>query len=165
APGSGRWRTDVKRLERIAGGARSGGSGNAGDTAGTIAALARPDWIARRVADGSRAYLLASGTRAALPEGSSLIGSEWIAVCEVQRAEGRVADGTGAVIRLAAALSEGDALDIGHVHSERIAHLDDGRVRVREERRLGRIVLSSTPTKARDSDAAPAMMAHIREHG
>src|SRR5690606_13147370 len=118
APGSGRWRTDVKRLERIAGGARSGGSGNAGDTAGTIAALARPDWIARRVADGSRAYLLASGTRAALPEGSSLIGSEWIAVCEVQRAEGRVADGTGAVIRLAAALSEGDALDIGHVHSE-----------------------------------------------
>ncbi|GGF30614.1 ATP-dependent helicase HrpB [Microbacterium sorbitolivorans] len=160
APGVGRWRNDVKRLARIA-----GGTAGPSPSAGTVAALARPDWIARRVADGSRSYLLASGTRAALPEGSSLAGSEWIAVAEVQRAEGRVADGTGAVIRLAAALAEADALEIGHVRAERVAWLEDGRVRVREERRLGSIVLSSTPAKATGDDAKAALLAHIREHG
>lgn len=160
APGVGRWRNDVKRLARLA-----GGTAGPSPSAGTVTALARPDWIARRIADGSRSYLLASGTRAALPEGSSLAGSEWIAVAAVQRAEGRVADGTGAVIRLAAALAEPDALEIGHVRAERVAWLEDGRVRVREERRLGSIVLSSTPAKATGDDAKAALLAHIREYG
>ena len=172
-PGTSRWRSDVKRLARIAEDRRGHQrdqtpaeqvAGHAA-SAGSIAALARPDWIARRVADGSRSYLLASGTRAALPEGSSLAGSEWIAVCEVQRAEGRAADGTGAVIRLAAALAEDDALAIGHVRTSRVATLEDGRVRVREERRLGSIVLSSTRAKARDEDTVSALVNHIREHG
>ncbi|GGO61945.1 ATP-dependent helicase HrpB [Microbacterium nanhaiense] len=168
APGAGRWRADVKRLERIAAeGDREAAHDPARDTdaTGRVAALARPEWIARRVADGSRSYLLASGTRAALPEGSSLLGSEWIAVCEVQRADGRIADGTGAVIRLAAALAESDALEIGRVRTERISRLEQGRVRVREERRLGSIVLFSTPVRARDDDASAAILAHIRDNG
>lgn len=41
-----------------------------------VIALARPGWIARRVDERSRAYLLASGTRAAPPEGSGLLGCE-----------------------------------------------------------------------------------------
>jgi len=164
APGASRWRRDAKRLTRIASDDRPGRPGDA-HPAGRIAALARPEWIARRVADGSRTYLLASGTRAALPEGSSLTGSEWIAGSDVQRADSRVADGTGAVIRLAAALAEADALEIGHVRAERVAWLEDGRVRAREERRLGSIVLSSTPVKARDDDAADALLSHIHEHG
>ena len=109
----------------IVGGARPAGSlgsaseGQPGSTADTdlsdggIIALARPEWIGKRAGAHSRSYLLASGTRAALPEGSPLLATEWLAVREVQRAEGRAADGTGAVIRLAAALSEEEAFRIG----------------------------------------------------
>ncbi|WP_156761814.1 ATP-dependent helicase HrpB [Microbacterium karelineae] len=169
-PGSRRWRTEAKRLQRIIEsepGQAAIGSGRGGDAAGVITALTRPDWIARRTADGSRTYLLATGTRAALPEGSGLIGSEWIAVHEVQRADGRVADGTGAVIRLAAPLTESDALRIGHalVEAPRRTSIDGGRVRVREERRLGAIVLSSTPVAPRPEDTGPAFAAHIRARG
>src|SRR5699024_873098 len=79
---------------------------DAAHTAGAVLALARPERIARRTGEGSRSYLLASGTRAALPEGSSLLSAPWLVVWEVQRAAGRAADGTGAVIRAAAPLTE-----------------------------------------------------------
>ncbi|MFZ4841135.1 ATP-dependent RNA helicase [Mycetocola saprophilus] len=137
------------------------------DLPGIITAIARPEWIARRTGEHSRSYLLASGTRAALPEGSELVSSEWIAVREVQRAEGRVADGTGAVIRLAAALGEADALRLGAPlrASERPARVADGRVRVEERRTLGAIRLSSTPIAPTAADTAPAFAAHLRETG
>ncbi|WP_336658631.1 ATP-dependent helicase HrpB [Leucobacter sp. USHLN153] len=182
APGSDRWRREVERLRRVAreegveaatgGSAAAKGSGTPGigrargsASAGVILALARPEWIARRTS--GRAYLLASGTRAALPEGSQLLGSEWIAIREVQRAEGRVADGTGAVIRLAAPLAEGDALRIGEtlITETREAQLVDGRVRVREERRLGAILLASTPVAARSDDTRKAIASSVRERG
>src|SRR5699024_7540839 len=85
-----RWKRETERLTRIAAGraddpasprasGTTGGSGaSAGDSAsemGAVLALARPERIARRTAEGSRSYLLASGTRAALPEGRSLLGS------------------------------------------------------------------------------------------
>ncbi|WP_244301110.1 ATP-dependent helicase HrpB [Leucobacter insecticola] len=172
APGSQRWRRESRRLEQIAGAetgiaAGTGEASHPSDAPGIVAALGRPEWIARRVAEGSRAYLLASGTRAALPEGSGLIGSEWIAVREVQRASGRAADGTGAVIRLAAPISEHDALRIGDalVVRERRARVEDGRVRVLTEHRCGAILLTSTPVAATDADTAPAFAAHLREHG
>ncbi|RLP83057.1 DEAD/DEAH box helicase [Mycetocola lacteus] len=137
------------------------------DLPGIITAIARPEWIARRTGEHSRSYLLASGTRAALPEGSELVSSEWIAVREVQRAEGRVADGTGAVIRLAAALGEADALRLGAPlrASERAARVQDGRVRVQERRTIGAIRLSSTPVAPTAADTAPAFAAHLRETG
>lgn len=137
------------------------------DLPGIITAIARPEWIARRTGEHSRSYLLASGTRAALPEGSELVASEWIAVREVQRVEGRVADGTGAVIRLAAALGEADALRLGAPlrASERAARVADGRVRVEERRTLGAIRLSSTPVAPTADDTAPAFAAHLRETG
>ncbi len=141
--------------------------GPRGDLPGIVVALARPEWIARRVGEGSRAYLLASGTRAALPEGSALLGSEWIAVREVQRAEGRIADGTGAVIRLAAPLSADDALRIGDALVARVrsSRIEEGRVRVREERRLGTVLLASTPVAPTGDDTGPAFAAHLRESG
>ncbi|WP_221584317.1 ATP-dependent helicase HrpB [Microbacterium sp. G2-8] len=161
AAGASRWVREVRRLTRLSddGGHRT--------EPGLVVALMRPEWIARRVADGSRSYLLASGTRAAVPEGSGLQGSEWIAVAEVQRADGRAADGTGAVIRLAAALTDGDARHVGAalLTRERRATIADGRVRVREEESLGRILLSSTPVSARDEDTGSAFAAHVREHG
>lgn len=164
APAAGRWRAEVKRLARIAGGSR-GASSSTRDAPGVVAGFARPDWIARRVAASSRVYLLASGTRAALPEGSGLIGSEWIAVCEVQRADGAAAAGTGAVIRLAAALAEPDALAIGSLRTVRETAVEGGRAKVREERRLGAIVLSSTPGRPRPEEAAQALIAHVRAEG
>lgn len=179
APGAERWRRESRRLEQIATvelaaaplppteDETSGRMLSLGDASGVVAALGRPEWIARRVAEGSRVYLLASGTRAALPENSGLIGTEWIAVSEVQRADGRAADGTGAVVRLAAPLSEADALRIGDalVTRKRLAQVENGRVRVRQEHRLGAILISSTPITPTDSDTGPAFAAHLRERG
>lgn len=187
------WAREVQRLERIARGradrAGTGTSARAETPAGTetsaaseperisaaseparigaVLALARPDRIARRVAEGSRQLLLASGTRAALPEGSPLLGRDWVAVWEVQRAEGRAADGTGAVVRTAAPLAEADALAIGAplLREERAATWADGAVRVRLERSLGAITLSSTPVAATAEDAVPALLAQVRERG
>lgn len=191
--GADRWRRESQRLARIAAehdapgkgpreaaagatapaGANEGARGrvlahaSGPDLPGIVVALARPEWIARRIDDGSRIYLLASGTRAALPEGSSLIGGEWLAVREVQRADGRAAAGTGAVIRLAAPLAEGDAIRIGAalLGRARSARIEEGRVRVRDERRLGAIRLSSTPASPRAEDSGPAFAAHLREVG
>ncbi|WP_461108598.1 ATP-dependent helicase HrpB [Tessaracoccus terricola] len=189
APGTSRWRREVKRLTRIAASQphpqppgeqpRRGTSqgvvettrhpqagSTTGESAGLVVALGRPEWIARRTADHSRTYLLASGTRAALPEGSGLRNSQWLAVHEVQRAEGRVADGTGAVIRMAAPLTQDEALDIGAglLTEVRSARMVEGRVRVRSERRLGQIILASTPVSPEPRDVAPAFATHLREH-
>lgn len=170
--GTARWRADTERLTRIVermpaprdSGPRRIAAEHHGAT-GIVAALARPDWIARRTSPASRSYLLASGTRAALPEGSALIGSEWIAVCDVQRAEGRAADETGAVIRLAAALHPDEALRIGHVAESRQIGVEDGRPRVRLERRIGAILVSSTPAAPRADEAAAALTTHLRAAG
>lgn len=178
-PGVQRWGAEATRLARLAADAPGRGRGRGGDqratrsaaapgltrSAGIVAALARPGWIARRVGDGSRAYLLASGTRAALPERSSLTGSAWIAVCEVQRAPGRASEATGAVIRLAAPLDEHDALRIGEVTAVRQSTVVDGQVRVREERWLGAILLSSTPAHPRADECSDALKAYLREKG
>lgn len=192
--GAGRWRRESARLARIledrpkpadaqlpqgtsvadahARGVPSDPAGLAAaddaERIGAVLALGRPERIARRVDVGSsRSYLLASGTRAALPEGSGLLGREWIAVWEVQRVQGRAADGTGAVIRCAAPLAEDDALSIGAplLAEERTARLENGTVRVRRERRLGSIRLASTPVPATDEDTAPALLDHVRRSG
>lgn len=167
APGAVRWRRETKRLGAITGVASTSSDESNRVDAGAVVALARPEWIARRAAEHSRSYLFASGTRAALPEGSGLLGTEWIAVHQVQRAEGRAADGTGAVIRLAAALKEADALDIASplLSETRVARIADARVRVRTHRSLGAIVLASTPTAALPEDSGPAFAAHLHEHG
>lgn len=175
-PEAQRWRREQKRLEKIASSEarviRVSGSGTPNsqrlaEATGIVTALARPEWIARRVSTSSRSYLLASGTRAALPEGSGLQSSEWIVVREAQRAAGRIADGTGAVIRLAAPITEVDALRIAAplLERSREARIDAGRVKVRETRKLGAIVLADTPVAAHESDTGPAIAAHLRETG
>lgn len=143
-PASGRWRTEAARLRRIAGAA-----GEERDDAalGLVVATAHPARIARRRGD---VYLFASGTRAALPQGSSLHGQEWLAVADVARAEGRAAADTGAVIRAAAPLSQEQALHAGaHLLSEiEFCALDNGRAVCRRVRSLGAIELAATPVPA-----------------
>lgn len=191
APGVERWRRERDRLARLAtqvpgtkkspSAAQSAGQSPSADEsalpaltandpaaqAGAVLALARPERIARRTAEGSRSYLLASGTRAALPEGSPLLGVEWLTAWEVQRADGRAADGTGAVLRAAAPLTEADAFlaGAGLLTQERTAVLHDGAVRARQRRALGAIELASTPVPARAEDTIPAVLAEVRSRG
>ncbi len=127
-----------------------GGAVTAAEAVGVVVALAFPDRVARRVpGEGPERYLLSSGTRAGLPAGSSLSGHEWLAVAEVSRAEGRDAAGTGAVIRSAAPLTADTAeAAAGHLLTDTVeATFSQGRVTARRERRLGAIVLSSTPVR------------------
>lgn len=173
APGAERWRSDVERLTRIletpreATSSRDNLSARRSAAPGIVTALGRPERLARRTGSRSRTYQLAGGTRAALPENSGLVAEEWLAIAEVQRAEGRAADGTGAVIRLAAPISEHDALRIGAplITHHRLARVDGGRVRVRLEERLGAIVVATRPTAPTAADAGPAFTQHLAEVG
>ena len=133
---------------------------------GLVAALAHPGRIARRVGDGPT-YLLASGTRAALPAGSPLRHHEWVVVADVARADGRVAAGTGAVIRLAAGLAREEAETAGaglRVREVR-ADLGDGRVTAREVDAIGAIELSSTPVRADAATGAGAVRRALETQG
>jgi ATP-dependent helicase HrpB len=119
-----------------------------------------------QAAAGDR-YLLSSGSRAGLPAGSSLAGHDWLAVAEVSRARGRDAAGTGAVIRSAAPLDEDTALAAArHLLTDTVtARFDGGRVAARRERRLGAIVLGTTPVRASAVDGRDAVARALREEG
>jgi ATP-dependent helicase HrpB len=139
-----------------------------GDPLGLITALAFPGQVARREEGAAgTTYLLASGTRAGLPAGSRLAGHEWLAVAEVSRAEGRDAAGTGAVIRSAAPLSA-DAAEAAaqHLLSDTVeAAFGQGRVTARRERRLGAIVLSTTPVRPSPAEGRAAVARALAQAG
>jgi ATP-dependent helicase HrpB len=174
-PAARRWAEDVRRLEGIV---RQEGSpvapsspaptASAADAVGLVVALAFPDRLARRVpGPGPESYLLSSGTRAGLPAGSSLSGHEWLAVAEVSRAQGRDAAGTGAVIRSAAPLTPELADAAGrHLLSDTVeADFTEGRVTARRVRRLGAIVLSSTPVRPTPAEGRTAVARALQKEG
>ncbi len=174
-PAARRWREEARRLAEIArqeGAAvvpsRSAAPVGAAETAGHIVALAFPERVARRVNGATgQTYLLASGTRAGLPAGSPLAGHEWLAVAEVSRAQGRDAAGTGAVIRAAAPL-EADTAEAAAATllTDRVeARFEAGRVAARRERRLGAIVLSSTPVKPSAAEGRGAVARALESGG
>ncbi|MEV7997603.1 ATP-dependent helicase HrpB [Pseudarthrobacter oxydans] len=174
-PAGRRWADESRRLQVLAqqGGPLADIPGLpplAGGTAlvGAVVALAFPDRVARRVpGDGPERYLLSSGTRAGLPAGSSLAGHEWLAVAEVSRGEGRDSAGTGAVIRAAAPLSADLAESAAsHLLVENVeAALTQGRVTARKVRRLGAIVLASTPVRPSPAEGRAAVAAALRKEG
>ncbi|MCP1413989.1 ATP-dependent helicase HrpB [Paenarthrobacter sp. A20] len=174
-PGVRRFAEDAKRMESIA---RQEAAAvvpslpktevTAREAPGFVVALAFPDRVARLVpGDGSTTYLLSSGTRAGLPAGSPLSGHHWLAVAEVSRAQGRDAAGTGAVIRsaapLTAELAEAAAPDL--LVSRVQAKFDQGKVTARLERRLGAIVLSSTPVRPSAEAGRHAVAAALGKAG
>ena len=172
---SARWRREVDRLTHLPNVPRQmrpdtnlprqmRGSGS--DVVGLITALAHPGRIARRVGTGPT-YLLASGTRAALPAGNPLRHHEWIVVADVARADVATAAGTGAVIRLAAGLTREEAETAGaslRVQEVR-ADLGEGRVTAREVDALGAIELSSTPVRPDPAAGAEAVGRALAAHG
>lgn len=143
-----RWTADVKRLLRTVQGPKDALEQHPIDPVelGMVTALAYPQHIARRRSHqtGSGAeYLLASGTAASLPHGSSLHGVAWLAVAEV------TLHGDRAIIRTAAELDQDHAeLAAGPLLTETTeAQFIDGKVSARSIRRLGAIELSSTPLR------------------
>ncbi len=174
-PGSRRWTEDVRRMEGIARQEASGvapsasaGTVRPAEAIGFVVALAFPDRVARRVpGEGPAQYLLTSGTRAGLPAGSPLSGHEWLGVAEVSRARGRDAAGTGAVIRSAAPLTADTAEAAArHLLSETLeARFSQGRVSARQERRLGAIVLSSTPVRPPAEEGRAAVARALASEG
>ncbi|VXB36278.1 ATP-dependent RNA helicase HrpB [Microbacterium sp. 8M] len=166
-----RWSQETERLRRFVPtpSARSGGARAQGtlDDVGLVVALAFPGRIARRVertADGAT-FLLASGTRAGVQ--GPLAGAEWLAVADVARASGRAAGGSGAVIRAAAAITEGQverAAD--HLITDRVeAEFAGGRVTARRERRVGAIVRSSVPVRPNAEEGRDAVRRALRAQG
>lgn len=169
-PAGRSWRRESERLERVISSEHNADThawAAGGDAPGAVIALARPEWIARRVAPHSRTYEIVGGSRAAVPEHSPLADSEWIAIADMQRSDSRQGASTGAIIRLAAALSAETALRVAapFKRASREARIDDGRVQVREEQRLGSIVLSSQPVSATPADAGRALIAHVQADG
>lgn len=163
------WRREVDRLTRLVPAeerAPTRSHPRAGaDVLARVVATAWPDRVARRVED--RTYLLARGTRAALPPDSPLAGTEWLAVADVARAEGRAAGGTGAVIRSAVELSEEQALELAGAAlvREDVADLSGGKMSGRRVQRLGAIELSATPVRLDPEHAQAAVAAALRTRG
>lgn len=161
-----RWTRERRRLQGLATGRPAAGpvAERGSRATGYVVALAFPERIARL--DGE-VYLLASGTRAALPPGSPLRGREWLAIADVARAEGRAAAGTGAVIRAAAPLTSDDALAAGAAlrATAEEATWRGGRVTARRVERLGAIELSATPVSASPTAARAAVRDALRREG
>ncbi|MDP9887782.1 ATP-dependent helicase HrpB [Pseudarthrobacter enclensis] len=174
-PAGRRWAEESKRLASLARRQKAGdpdpasSAANNDEAVGAVVALAFPDRVARLVPGSGEAgqYLLTSGTRAGLPAGSTLTGHEWLAVAEVSRTEGRDAAGTGAVIRVAAPLSAATAeRAASHLLSDTVeAGFSGGRVSARRTRRLGAIVLSTTPVRPTAEQGRKAVAHALRSEG
>lgn len=139
---------------------------SAAELAGIVTATAWPDRIAKHMGEGI--YLLASGTRAALPPDATFGRPEWIAIADVTRAHGHAAAGTGAIIRAAAALTPEEATEAaGNLAgtTTRITITPNGTISARSIEAIGAIELRATPTKPNPAQAAEALAEHLTSHG
>ncbi|GAA4047284.1 ATP-dependent helicase HrpB [Streptomyces shaanxiensis] len=156
---AGRWRAEVRRLR--ASGEQASASGVDERTAGLVAALAFPERVAR--ADGG-SYLMASGTRAELGDGSPLRGAPWLAVAVADRPVGK----GHARVQLAAVVDEDMARSAAaSLYSEgQEVHWAEGDVVARRVERLGAIELAVRPL--RDADPVlvrDALLEGLRQEG
>ncbi|MHA6618026.1 ATP-dependent helicase HrpB [Pseudonocardia sp. DLS-67] len=157
APGSGRWRAEVRRLQRLVDG--TGGRDDPALIAPLVTALAHPERLARRRSPGSRRYLMAGGTAVELPAGTAFEDQEWLAVAVADRTpgadHGRVrlaaaADRELAVRAAPALLAEAD--EVAWVRG------DPAGVVARHVRRLGAIVLDERRIPRPPPDALRAAL-------
>ncbi|MEO3799481.1 ATP-dependent helicase HrpB [Nonomuraea sp. B1E8] len=139
--------------------AHAGASGADDALAGVAVALAFPERVARRRGGG---YLMASGTRAQLAEGSKLATAPWLAIAVADRPAGSAS----ARIRQAVVIDEATARLAHPVTTEdevawRVPPGERrGDVSARRVERLGAIELSSTPLK--DADVREAILYGLR---
>lgn len=147
APGGGRW-----------------------DDPAHVAALAVPEWIARRTAAADPAargrargaeYKLAAGSRVRLPAGSPLATAEWLAVAALDRV------GDDLLVRLGAELDPEAALSLAGdllVEDETVSY-NGVRISARTVRRVGAIEVSATPSRASAAAARAAVRDWIHAQG
>ncbi len=159
--GRGRAGSAGRRGPVGAGEGRGGAEGVGGGVAGGVAALAFPERVARL--DGG-SYLMASGTRAELSDGSALRSAPWIVVAVADRPSGR----GHARVLLGAAVDEEVARAAARpLLGERDeVHWADGDVVARHVERLGAIELAVRPL--RDADPAlvrDALLEGLRREG
>ncbi|MER5504395.1 ATP-dependent helicase HrpB [Streptomyces sp. NPDC002766] len=167
-PYAARWRTEVRRLRANAEGASTPGTDDpslaswADDRlVGLVVALAFPERVAK--ADGG-SWLMASGTRAELGDGSPLRGAPWIAVAVADRPVGK----GHARVRLAAVIDEDLARRAaGSLYAEaQEVRWADGDVVARSVRRLGAIELAVRPLPDADPGLVrSALLEGLREEG
>ncbi|MEH0630112.1 ATP-dependent helicase HrpB [Streptomyces stelliscabiei] len=154
-----RWRTEVRRLRTSSKPASKQASKQASATwdagageergVGVVAALAFPERVAREDRGG---YLMVSGTRAEVGEGSGLRGAPWIAVAVADRATGA----GHARVRLGAAVDEQIAREAAgslYGRGEEVAWRG-GDVVARAVERLGAVELVVRPLR----EAAPGLV-------
>jgi ATP-dependent helicase HrpB len=160
---SARWEDEVRRLARTVPPAPS--PAVPPDLAtGLLVGLAFPERLARQRRPGGTTYLMAGGTAAELPPGSSLTGSPWLAVAVADRSPGR----RDARIRLAVATDEATAREAGAtlLGDEQEVVWEDGDVRARQVERLGALVLRERPLSGPDPAAvAAALQEGLRREG
>lgn len=153
---AGRWAAEVRRLRGVAGlDARGSAPEPLGDEAavGQVAALAFPERVARL--DGG-SYLMVSGSRVEVDEGSALRGAPWIVVAVADRPVGK---GHGRV-RLGAAVREEVArAAAGSLLEEREeVRWAEGEVVARRVERLGAVELAVRPIRAADPELVRAAL-------
>ncbi|GHB30501.1 ATP-dependent helicase [Streptomyces viridiviolaceus] len=157
-----RWRTEVRRLRAAAEESARPAEGPTEDRlVGLVAALAFPERVARK--DGG-SYLMVSGTRAELPDGSALRGAPWIAVAVADRPVGK----GHARVQLGAAVDEATArLAAGALLAERDeVHWADGDVVARRVERLGAVELAVRPLTGADPGLVrSALVEGLRQEG
>ncbi|MEU6555063.1 ATP-dependent helicase HrpB [Streptomyces sp. NPDC046915] len=160
-----RWAAEVRRLRAVVpeGVSRPPAGAGSGDDriAGLVAALAFPERVARL--DGG-SYLMVSGTRAELAEGSALHGAPWIAVAVADRPLGK----GHARVRLGAVVDEELARSAaGALYEERDeVRWRDGDVVARRVERLGAVELAVRPLKEVDSGLVrQALLEGLRQEG
>lgn len=164
-PDAPRWRSDADRLERLT--EPTPGVRSDLDGVGLVIALAFPERVARRVdhTAGGATFLLASGTRAGVA--GPLAAVEWLAIADVSRASGRVAAGSGAIVRSAAVLTEEQMQQAAkHLITDRVeAEFVGGRIQARRERRVGAILRSSAPVRASADEGRDAVRRALQRDG
>lgn len=130
---------------------------------GPLLALAYPDRVARRRAQGSRRYILSGGTGAILPERSPLAREEWLALGELE------GSGTEARILQAAPISEGHVRELFDDVIETRAEVRwDGAaesVRAAVSDMLGALVIAERPLPSDDPRIPAVLLAAIRDRG
>jgi ATP-dependent helicase HrpB len=133
------------------------------DDIGILLALAYPERIARRRPERSGLYQLSGGGVAALPPGSLLARSEFLAVADLDSGSGN------AKIYLAAAVSESEltstfADDI-LFEKEIVWSASEKRVKARQLRKLGDVILSEEPLNAESEEVVKVLVEGIRQTG
>jgi ATP-dependent helicase HrpB len=128
---------------------------------GLVAALAFPERVAR--AQGG-SYLMVSGTRAEVGDGSGLRGASWLAVAVADRPVGA----GHARVRLAAVIDEETAIRAAVSLRSKgdEVHWADGDVVARRVERLGAVELAVRPLKKADAGLVrDALLEGLREDG